>query len=353
MNAPALRVAVDAANLARDRRGMGRLARPVVVALRDDPAFALTLLAAKDADARALRAAFPGAAVRPPKTARRAGTYDAVWFPFNGMRFSVAAPALVTINDAFAFTEPHPDRIARFREQAPVRRAAREASRIATISQWSRGEIARALGLGPERIAIVVPAPDPFWFPDPDDRAVPEGLRGRRFALLVGPREARKNARLALAACARALHGADEWLAVAGELSDADRAYARSLGLRCGEIAASDAGLRSLYRNAAAVLVPSLAEGFGLPVAEALACGAPVLAAATSALPEAAGGAALLLDPHDPAAWAREVRRLLDDPAAAAAARARAAARFAGSDRAEPIRRVLHLIRETARGGLA
>jgi hypothetical protein len=85
MAAPA-RVAIDAANLARDRRGLGRIVRPVVTAACADPRFAVTLLADGAADVRALRAAFPAAAVAPSRTARRVGRYDAVWFPFNGMR---------------------------------------------------------------------------------------------------------------------------------------------------------------------------------------------------------------------------------------------------------------------------
>jgi glycosyltransferase involved in cell wall biosynthesis len=315
-----------------------------------DAAFDVALLASKPADARALRAEFAGTAVVPARNAGRAGRFDVAWFPFNGMRYSVAAPSLVAIADAFAFTEPHRDPIARYREQAPVRRAAREATRVVTISHWSRTEIARELQLPLERIAIVRPAPDPFWSPAAGDVLPPE-LRGRRFVLLVGAAEARKNARLALEACASALRGENEWLVIAGRLNDADRAAARASGLRCGEIQASDALLRGLYRNAAAVLVPSLAEGFGLVAVEAMACGAPVLAADAAALPEAVDGAATLLDPHDASAWAAAIRRLLDDEGEASAARRRALAHVAFVDRAAPARRILELLREVAESG--
>jgi glycosyltransferase involved in cell wall biosynthesis len=62
------------------------------------------------------------------------------------------------------------------------------------------------------------------------------------------------------------------------------------------------------------VVLPSLFEGFGLPALEALACGAPLLAANATSLPEVTGDAALLLDPHDPDAWAAAMRRALRDP---------------------------------------
>jgi glycosyltransferase involved in cell wall biosynthesis len=345
------RVAIDAINFVRDRRGMGRLARPVLRAAREDDRFEVTLLADKPGDRRALRTEFPGASLRSTASARRAGRYDVVWFPFNGMRYSVAAPALVAINDAFAFTQAHPERIARLREQSPIRRAAREASRIVTISKWSRSEIARELGLSLERIEVIVPAPDPFWYPGNGD-VLPDALEGSRFALLVGAGEARKNVRLALEACARAFDRPDELLAIVGRLNDDDRAFAHSLGLRAGEISASDPMLRALYRRASVVLVPSFAEGFGLVAVEALACGAPVLAADAAALPEATAGAATLLDPSDTAAWARAIRSLFDDESAAAAARAGAIARFASIDRNAPVRRTLALLDEIAiRGG--
>jgi len=324
--------------------------RAVLRGAADDPRFALTLLAGRHAERRRLREEFASFAVVHSAVAGRGERYDAVWFPFNGMRYRVAAPAAVTMYDAFAFTEPARGRVARFREQTPMRRAARRASLVMTISGWSRAEIARELGLDAAAIEVIPPAPDPVFTPDAGDPPPPM-LAGRRFALLVGAREPRKNARLALEACALALRSPEELLVVVGELGQAERDFARERGLRVRELAASDPVLRSLYRNAAVVLVPSLAEGFGLVAVEAMACGAPVLAAAAAALPEATAGAAALLDPADPEAWARAIRELFDDAGLAARARAASLARVALFDRAEPVRRVLGLLENLARGG--
>jgi glycosyltransferase involved in cell wall biosynthesis len=344
-----VRVGIDAANLARDRRGIGRIVRGVLRAGAEDPRFDVVLLASKRADRALLRAEFPALDIRATAPPRGPEGLDVVWFPFNGMRYHVTAPSVVSINDAFAFTEPHPQRIARYREQAPIRRAAREAAQVVTISRWSRTEIVRELGYPMERIAIVEPGPDPFFTPGDGD-ALPPGIAGKRFALVVGAGEARKNVRLALAACARALRDADELLVVVGHLADADRAFARALGGRAGEIVASDGLLRALYRKAKVVLVPSHAEGYGLVAVEAMACGAPLIASRAGALPEAVDDGALLLDPHDVPLWSHAIRRVFDDGAVASDLRARAAARAAVLAQRAPAREMLAVLEQLAHG---
>jgi glycosyltransferase involved in cell wall biosynthesis len=80
-----------------------------------------------------------------------------------------------------------------------------------------------------------------------------------------------------------------------------------------------DRHLPGLYAGARAFVLPSLYEGFGLTCLEAMACGTPVVAARAGALPETCGGAARLVDPHDPDGIADAVERVLDDPGLRAA----------------------------------
>jgi glycosyltransferase involved in cell wall biosynthesis len=335
-----MRLAIDAANLAHDRRGMGRVVRPVVHAALADERFDVTLLARRR-DREALRADF-GAGVRicPPGGARRRNRYDAVWLPFNGMRFACAAPVLVTIYDVFAFSEPARGLVARWREQAPIRRAARRAQRIITISQWSAAHIASTLRVPAQRISVVPPLPDAFFFPGGGD-TLPPNLQGKRFVLFVGGPEPRKNAAMLIEACAKVLAPPTEVLAVVGNLGALDEERLRAQGVPSVRLRADDTLLRALYRNATLVTVPSRGEGFGLVAAEAMACGAAVIAADAAALPEATGDAAVLVDPDDVEGWAAAIRRLLDDPDELAAQRARSHARYADADHGQPVRAML------------
>jgi len=98
--------------------------------------------------------------------------------------------------------------------------------------------------------------------------------------------------------------------------------------VRLGRVA--DADLPALYRGAAAFVYPSLFEGFGLPVLEAMACGVPVVTSNASSLPEVAGEAALTVPPHDVPALAAAVRAALTDEGLALRLRAAGPIRAAG-----------------------
>lgn len=277
-------LAVDAFNLAADRRGMGRVVRQTLRAL---PELGVQpVLVARPRDIAAIREQFGFSVVAPPEL--RGLDHAATWFPWNSMRFDPRAPSAVTIHDPFAFTFAHPNLVARLREQQPIRRAIARADRIFTVSEWTAQQLRDLFRVDERRLRVVHNAPDPFWKPVPPPERPP-------YILFLGGTEARKNAAMLYEAYAAAFTDGGPQLVAPGAIADEE--------------------LRVLYSGALAVLVPSLAEGFGLPAVEAMACGAPVLAANAAALPETCGGAALLLPASDMNAWREALRRIAADPA--------------------------------------
>ncbi|HEV3157386.1 MAG TPA: glycosyltransferase family 1 protein [Candidatus Baltobacteraceae bacterium] len=347
MNEPAsspLRLAIDASNLVADRRGMGRYARGIIHAALGNPGFVTTLLVRKPNEmALPLREEFGREIpIVAESSVTHRGRFDLVWYPFNGMRTVGAIPSVVTIHDAFAFTEPHPSFIGRAREQRPIVRAARHARVIITDSHWSSNEIIRILK--PARTPVVIPLqPDPFFFPASEP--VPAALIGKRFVLTVGAREVRKNVVTLVHACAASFREG-EVLVIVGTPSDAVREALDRTRLPHLLLTPNDHELRALYRNAEIVAVPSSAEGFGLTPAEAMACGAAVIASDASAIPDAVGDAALLVPPFDVEAWSNAIRRVLDDRPLRDRLAASGVARYAVSTRLRAANETLALFRE-------
>jgi glycosyltransferase involved in cell wall biosynthesis len=318
-----MRVGIDALNLRADERGMGRYVRRIIRDLAARPDWSITLLVRDPANADAYRAiAGETVTVAPVAAAAQPGTFDAVWYPWNAWRFRSAAPAVLTLNDDFAFRFPARGPVARFREQVPIRRGVRSATRVATISRWSRREIAKRFRYKKNEIAIVPLAPDPFFSPG-DERAPFD----EPFVLFVGGAERRKNLSRLMRAFARAFVDGDVRLVIVGDV-DAEASYPLTVIPR-----ADDALLRTLYRTARAVAVPSLAEGFGLVVAEAQACGAAVAAADAGAVREAGGDAALLVDPLHVGGWSAALTDLVYDEDCNARLRAAARKRWLQVDR--------------------
>ena len=213
-------------------------------------------------------------------------------------------------------------------QRAMLPRIARRARALITVSTFSKQELVAALGVEPERIAVIPNGVDARFRADADPGpARAAHALERPYALAVGTRIARKNL-AALDTAARALAGAGIELVAAGS----GRAYMRAEGAAparaLGYVA--DEHLPGLYAGARALVMPSLYEGFGLPCVEAMACGTAVVAADRGALPETCGGAALIVDPGDETALAEAVLAAATDDATrerlAAAGRERAAA---------------------------
>jgi glycosyltransferase involved in cell wall biosynthesis len=202
-------------------------------------------------------------------------------------------------------------------------------------SAHARAEFLSIYGYPADRTAVVPLATGEGFVPG--DRAAARGALGLPalgpILLHVGAEEPRKNVGTLLAAMQRLRsHHPDLLLVRVGGMRSRTRRQIARLGLerhvryRSG---VSDADLVRHYQAADAFVFPSVYEGFGLPVLEALACGCPVVAGDAASVPEVSGDAALLVDPRDPDAFARAIGRVLEDAGLAASLRAAGPARAA------------------------
>ncbi len=203
-------------------------------------------------------------------------------------------------------------------------RVLQQAAGLIAVSHSTKNDAVRLLNLDPDRVQVIHPGiAEPYFTPEPSrTAAVTARYRlTRPYILNVGVIEPRKNVDTLLDAYAQlspAVKGEVE-LVVAGPVgwraqSTAARLRSGLEGVRyLGYVPEPD--LPALMAGAAVVAYPSLYEGFGLPVAQALASGVPVVVSNVSSLPEVAGDAGLLVDPRSPAEIRAALERLLLDPA--------------------------------------
>jgi glycosyltransferase involved in cell wall biosynthesis len=232
-----------------------------------------------------------------PATSRlRSAAADALWYPrlrvdgadllhcptFRGP-FAPKVPLVVTVHDLGVLREPSWfNRWTRTYSRFAVPRVVRAAARLIAVSEFTKRELIELLGVEEGRIRVVPNAVA--------DVFTPEGPRAEGdYVLAVGTLEPRKNlARIAAAVDGELrIVGARGW---GGVEPPRDVTW-------LGEV--SDEELARLYRGARCLVYASLYEGFGLPVAEALACGCPVVTSAGSAMAEVAADDAVYVDPQD------------------------------------------------------
>ena len=266
------------------------------------------------------RLLWPAMAVRLGIDVFHATSYRGIFAP--GMRTVLSVHDFAYHRCADAFTPRSLRYYRRLREDA------HRAAFVTTLSESSRQDAIRLLELPPERVKTVYAGVDLARFaaevpPQAVERARSHhGIRSPSL-LFLGNLNPKKNIGTLIEALGR-LHWdgqASCQLILAGKPTahrDALEAAIRRHGLQAqvrfvGFV--PDEDLPLLYRAVDALVFPSLFEGFGLPVLEAMACGTPVVASNTSSLPEVAGDAALLVDPLDAGAMAAAIRRLLEDAA--------------------------------------
>jgi glycosyltransferase involved in cell wall biosynthesis len=201
---------------------------------------------------------------------------------------------------------------------------ARGARLIITPSQSAKRDLSRLLAIPEEKIRAIPHAPDSHFRPRRDRESIARiekryGIR-TPYLLYVGTLEPRKNLMRAMTAFSRiSSRYPDHRFYLAGDLGWRSKELLRTLEaipsrdriVRLGYVAEED--LAALYSNAELFVYPSLYEGFGFPVVEAMACGAPVVTSNTSSLAEIADGAALLVDPYDSEAIAEAMDRAMSD----------------------------------------
>lgn len=244
---------------------------------------------------------------------------DVLFVPSRALPLVLPKKSVTTIHDVGFI--PFPDerrRLSREYLLASSRRAAQHATHIITISEFSKGEIVRYLNTPPEKITVTHLGYD-------TEKYIPNGIEKKKPTILyIGRRERRKNLITLVRAyelLAEKMKGAVPDLVCVGppghHASEIDEAIAKSPLRASIHIRnwISEKEKIELLQSVLVVVQPSLYEGFGLPVIEAQACGAPVICSRAGALPEVAGDAAAFADAQEPDSFSEMLAKVITDTA--------------------------------------
>jgi glycosyltransferase involved in cell wall biosynthesis len=271
--------------------------------------------------------------------AMRRGRVDLLHAPSYTAPFWAPAPVVVTVHDVSYARRPE---FFPYRRDA-VRRAfyrwsAVGATLVVTDSTFSASEIRAAYGIPADRIVVVPLGVDASFQTTAAAAASEPGARAP-FVLHVGDLHERRNLPMLLEAVLAARARTPALRGLSLTMAGIDRGVGPSLRALAAAGGAPDAvlllgpvdetRLRTLYREAFALAYPSLYEGFGLPLIEAMASGLPVLASQAASIPEVVGTGGLLLDPQRASDWTNALVRLATDASLAADLRARGRSRAA------------------------
>ncbi|HXP19712.1 MAG TPA: glycosyltransferase family 1 protein [Streptosporangiaceae bacterium] len=337
------RVLVDATGVPADRGALGRYVDGLVGGLAE--AGADLAIACQRADEERYSRLLPDAKVVPgppaiahrparlaweqsglPLAATQAGA-DVIHSPHYSMPLRPGLPTVVTFHDLTFFTAPdtHSPVTATF-YKAAIRTSGRRATRLIVPSKATRDEVVRVLEADPTKIDVAYHGVDHSVFRRPDEAQLERvggrlGLHGKSYVAYLGTLEPRKNVPALIEGWVQAvadladppalvLAGGTGW---SDEVDQAVADVPAHLRLvRPGYLHYSD--LPGFFGGALVVAFPSIGEGFGLPVLEAMACGAPVLTTHRTSLPEVGGDAVAYTEP-DAGSIKTALRALVDDRA--------------------------------------
>jgi glycosyltransferase involved in cell wall biosynthesis len=257
-----------------------------------------------------------------PRDARKARA-DYLLCPYNtGPLLLSSPPVIVVIHDLIFLDDQlsgSPSKVqalGRHYRKVVARRIAEKSCHVITCSQFSKREIVRRFHVAPEKITVIPNIVPEEWFqhqPDPDQE--------QPYLLAVAGEAPSKNTARLLEAMA-ILHPQNPRLSL--KLAGVKPQFHASFAAQANELGIGnrvqimpylgDAELRALYRRASAFVCPSLAEGFGIPLLEAMAAGIPVSSSHATSLPEVGGDCAVYFDPYDPEAMAAAIEASLERP---------------------------------------
>lgn len=353
-----MRIGIDASKLMPPRDGIGTYTRELLralLALGTDDAFHLYGLL-RPLDPAQVQEVLAAAPDRCHLHDGRPGEGEVDVFHATAHTYPIGfgGPVVFTAHDLTFLTHPHTHTL---ENKVHCTTAFLEAllggARFLAVSRATAAVLGSELGVPDTAIRVIPSAAAPCFAPMSPSQAT--GFLRRRldvassFVLAVGTREPRKNLRRLIAAHQHLAPALRERfpLVIAGSYGwgEEDRELPSDVHL-LGPV--KEEALVALYTGASLFVYPSLAEGFGLPVLEAMACGAPVITSDRSSLPEVAGKAARLVDPEDTDAIAAAMAALLEDRAASARLRARGLERAATFSWQRTARETLDLYRAAA-----
>jgi glycosyltransferase involved in cell wall biosynthesis len=322
----ALRIAYDARMSLGQYRGMGRYLRALISG-REDQLIGLCATGESDPKLGPLARGFRSYPLwEQLSLARRVREHhiDVLIAPYNTAPLWLPpSTRLILIVHDLIYMDPLPpsrslyQNAGRLYRRMVTPRAVRRADLILTVSHYTANQLASRFGIAEERLRVIPVSLGEEWF-----EQAAEARSQVPFVLAVAGEAPSKNLARAIEAFAQLKKKTPTQplrLKVAGvkppfHAAFQQQALAHGIGNSVEFLSyVSDAQMRELYRSASLLLMPSLAEGFGIPVVEAMASSLPVVASRASSLPEVGGEAALYFDPLSPVEMAQAMRRVLLD----------------------------------------